>query len=265
MLRKCNELIDDRLVVKLGGKRGKYYLTAHALGQPSLIASRFGHRAIIELFMNQDVFLCLDSEFCNKQQVKTILDSVISSISTASKDSVVNILKLKLKNPNRLIETEPTWANGLRKLQMFEIVNRIGALVTYFLIDALNPEKIRVITNRKLGEKKLKTKYIQKEGAMQTDLIDIRLRNELQPLLLLWEFKNFLVKEKVSLDNVSTDTKVKMHSPYSISEKDFELLVNTFSETYPHISKKIESVKKGMEDDIELLYREMKYIERSKS
>lgn len=240
VLRKCNELMEDRLLEKIGGKRGKYYLTAYALGHPNLIASRFGHSAIVELFKNQDRFLCLDSEFTNKQLIKTVLDSI--AIRAATKD-------------NRVVGAEPAWTNGIRKLQMFEIVNRIGALVTYFLIDALNPEKIRVITNRKLKEKS-KIKYIQQEGAMQTDLIDKRLKNELQPLLLLWELKNYLVKDNLSTDNLSTDTKVKVKSQYHISEKDFALLVKTYSEIYPHISRKLESVKKEMESDNEKLYSE---------
>ena len=80
VLRKCNELINERALEKIGGKRGKYHLTAYALGHPNLIASRSGHRIIVELFMNQDMFLCLDTEFSNKQLIRTILDSVINSI-----------------------------------------------------------------------------------------------------------------------------------------------------------------------------------------
>ena len=160
-----------------------------------------------------------------------------------------------------MIETEPAWTDGLRKLQMFEIVYRIGAFVTYFLIDVLNPEKIPVITNRKkCGEKESKIKYIRKEGAMQTDLIDRRLRNVLQPLLLLWQLKNYLVKDKVSQDTLSTGTKVKIKSPYHISEKDYSLLVKTFSEICPHISRKFESVKKETESYNEYLYSEMNLI-----
>jgi len=254
VLRKCNELREDGLVLKKGGKRGKYYLTEHALGEPNLIAGRFGHRAIIEV-MDQEVPLCLDNVFCNKQIIRTILDSVKISRSTTEKDGILNIYKrLQLKNHSRILEPEATQAEDLRKLQMFETVNRIGALVTYFLIDALNPNKIPIVTG-----KKSKIKYIQKEGAMQTDLIDRRLRNELQPLLLLWEFKNLLTKERVSLN-----TKDKIRSPYHIFERDFKLLLNTFSDIYPNISKKLESVKKEIEGEIKCMYTE-RNIEAQKS
>ena len=153
---------------------------------------------------------------------------------------------MQLKNPSRILKQEVIQAEDLRKLQMFETVNRIGALVTYFLIDALNPNKIPIVTG-----KKSKIKYIQKEGAMQTDLIERRLRNELQPLLLLWEFKNLLTKERLSLN-----TKDKIRSPYHIFERDFKLLLNTFSDIYPNISKKLESVKKEIEGEIKCMYTE---------
>jgi len=144
-------LIKDGFVMKIGSKRGKYYLTSKALKDPTLRAHLFGMNAVKRLLNPtnlKDKFsiekISKKSKFCNnkiardiikrgKHLRKRIMKDNISEFQNQDYEQIQNYIKSQIPKSQLINETA---------LELFEVANRIGLFVTYTLLQALNPEQI---------------------------------------------------------------------------------------------------------------------------
>ena len=130
VLQYCNELVRKHYL-KRDGKKGKYHITGKARGEPSLLPFSLGMDAIGKML--DWTFISSNSKYCNNKLFWTI---IYGSKRSFNSDVVINIRDI---------------IGGLKidELVLFEMANRIGALILYILIGAMNPEITRLKLNGK--------------------------------------------------------------------------------------------------------------------
>lgn len=208
----CRELINDGDIVK-PNKRGRYFITEKVFNFPEFHASYFGNNAIKSI--RKDINrISTSNKFCNTTYNKKILEH-----------------KLQIDNEKEYY-----------KLQLFEFSNRIGALITYILLQSLNPNKI--YSNLEL------------EGKHKNEIIRSWCKNAVDIHLLLEEFEKldiinqgltnywpekFVEKNgRIKINRIKIDEKLSMHD---LEEKQFKKIISFYKEIYPHIFDSFEKIK----------------------
>ena len=115
---------------------------------------------------------------------------------------------------------------------------KIGAIMTYILLQALSPELIEKITKQ----------HQVKSKRTINRLIQDWVKEAISPLNILDEFsKEFRFQTKKS--NAKLDESV---SSYEIDQENIDKLLKTFASLFPSISKKLEHIYTNLENYVEM-------------
>jgi len=228
----CNDLIADDLVIK-EGKYGKYKLTFKAFGFPSYFSYSLGAKALkgIPYWQYSEDYL---KSFCNTHNCKC-----------------------KRIHPYNAADYEKTVAKILS-----EFVTRIGALITYQMIESLQFNKQTEINVGNTSNKRTRTaamRRISMSGEFVDTLILDYAKNAIKPSLILNEFFNFIDRERGILFGEDTMRQSKethddkSWSFYRVGEENYKKLRNAFAIAYPNFFESMESIKKELPEIISWL------------
>lgn len=187
-------------------KVDKYHITDKARGHPALIPFSLGTAACRDLLNWRHTFF--DNKYCNNQ--------MCSQKITQGMDRNCGGINLKYLFGNDEVD----------ELALFEFSNRIGAFVTYNLLQAIKPERE---TNTTLTSKVTKSNEGTDDMAFQW------MENVIKPGIILHEFCNMAIIERgISFEGES----------YIINKKTWEKLVNSFKKIYPYVYSDLETLKR---------------------
>jgi hypothetical protein len=231
----CNSLMMDDLVIKESGKRGKYKLTSKVFSDPSYFSYRLGDKATKDLRRWEYSQDYRKSFYNNASRKCTLFD--MQSINDNEK-------------------TVP--------MILTEFGNRIGALIVYQMIEALQFNKLMKVnvntkkrTKNQLRDKETeKGSEVMKKLKMSGEVVDKLVvdyaKNAIKPFLILNEFLNFVDHERGLLCNkdimrLSEETESdKSWSFYGIGIENYQMLRKSFAIAYPDIFESVESIKKQL-------------------
>jgi hypothetical protein len=151
----CKELMEDDLVMKGKGKRGKYHLTPKALSTDSFVSFVFGHDAM-ERLLNptdpKDIFsvenICTnkDSKFWDSKLARDIIEqgkSLCKHIDVPKHFSHEHDPVKRYILEQKYIRSHIPTAFLVNELALHltEFANRVAFLIIYTLLQTLNPEQ----------------------------------------------------------------------------------------------------------------------------
>jgi hypothetical protein len=166
--------------------------------------------------------------------------------------------------------------NDLDEINLFEFANRIGALITYIMIQALSPKKILSYNENLLGidvRIKGKDKYNMSSNWVNKAIIPTLILSE---FCKLWMMERGLaVLNKLPIDKylppeiqnyfLATQKEFRQYDPegsYSshleMDNENFSKLVNAFEKVYPNLFKEFENLRKGLPAELDSLIRTVK-------
>jgi hypothetical protein len=245
----CNSLMMDDLVIKEGGKRGRYKLTSKVFSDPSYFSYRLGDKATKDLSSweySQDY----RKSFCNNDNRKcTLFDT--QGINDYQK---------------------------MGAMILTEFGNRIGALIVYQMIEALQFNKLMKVnvntkkrTKNEVRDNESETgsaviREIKMSGAVVDKLVVDYAKNAIKPILILNEFLNFVDHERGLLFNKDimrqseeTDSD-KSWSFYGIGIENYQMLRKSFAIAYPDIFESLEIIKKQLPEMLSELRERKKEV-----
>ncbi len=231
-------LIKDGFVVKLGNKRGKYYLTSKALKDPTLRAHLFAMESVKRLlnptnlndiFRTENISTSKASKFCNNNKIarniiergrglrKSIMEHNESEFQNQNYEQIQNYVKSQI--PRSQIVDEIA-------LALFEFGNRIGFFVTYTLLQALNPEHVpsSVVADRTVLRDGLSLNWVDNA---------IRPRELLMEFINQWFISSRLRFQKDIAIQENTANNTDTYSVFEMDISDFDELVTAFNAAYP--------------------------------
>jgi hypothetical protein len=242
-------LIRDLYLIKEGGNRGKYILTEKAFNYPAVGGFLFGQKALIEIMNWQRKSITINNKLWNRELINRIIKSRVE--------------------PERKNSGEEQGEQNLEfyKFILFEFANRIGAYITYSMIQALNPHR--------------STKNIDLTGSQKNALVRDWLDNTISGQSILEEFEKISIVRKALIkptyeihpeymSNVSRNgtSDVKWvprsddnWSPHDTDANGFKNLFSAFNELYPGISERFQNI---MSESIEEIDDHEKYHQNIK-
>jgi hypothetical protein len=156
--------------------------------------------------------------------------------------------------------------------ELFEFGNKISALITYILLQALRPRDIRIN-----GTKNNETaKGIQLSGKEKTEQAKLWVEKTINPFRILFEFCKIPIVAKglavwagdipiekslpVEVQEKAKDIqkkrrKINSHDPlwtqFELDKENFNKLTTAFAEIYPEINAQLELIRKMLPDKIQ--------------
>ncbi|HEU4443554.1 MAG TPA: hypothetical protein VFR94_02655 [Nitrososphaeraceae archaeon] len=254
--RLCGELANDNWI-KRENKQAPYHLTQKAYGDPGLGAFLFSGQTARRSY--DKIIMSLDNKFCNKKLCGDISDPKKS----AHTDDIVN------------------------ELLLFEFVNRIGAWVTYIMMQAVRPDSVHIaIDGARFEIRKGKDK--DKVAETWIDSIKgMRLFYDFEQLKLVKRGRSIhdptpmdyrkilgaLSKGDRKTLNENSELKKKLKewlkdhynyfgsrrfdpfnplwSYYEMNKEDFDRLARAFRNLYPRLYEEFETIRKGLPHKIQ--------------
>jgi hypothetical protein len=151
----CKELMEDDLVMKGRGKRGKYHLTPKALSMDSFVSVTFGHEAMERLlnptdpkdkFAIENICTNRDNKFWDSKLVMDIIKqgkSLRQNIDVPRHFSHEHDpVKRYILEQNYIRSHIPvTFLGNELALHLTEFTSRVAFLIIYVLLQTLNPER----------------------------------------------------------------------------------------------------------------------------
>lgn len=214
----CNELVHEGLLLKSGGKFGKYHLNPKSFENPELNASLL-HRHIFRNFYDLGREpICIGNDFCNKELCKKII-----------------------------VGDDPSLVHHREGLSFFEFVLRIGTIILYELLQATRYAQEKTTIQLPNGEVNyiMKNEFVSKylNNAMSSSLLVSIFRDldivgkRLMPWELIEEAKN---------DEQAKKQQTQLESRPSIlelQEGKFEELENVFESIFPRLYQDLEKIR----------------------
>lgn len=223
----CNDLVSKALIVRSGGKFGKYHLTPKTLNEdPGLNAFLFATKIREQFNRLGNGAICGKSLFCNNDFCKQTFDM-------ADKDE---------NNPEQPVD----------ELYFFEFALRLGAIVMYQLI-----QSIRYSDD---GLQKHSSYNYDVSSTLKNEYIFKYIENAVTPVFLINVFRNWypihrrLKPESEGIQEVITNeegaTKVQQQNLKSLFPSILELregqlneIQVIFKNTFPDLFKELETIR----------------------
>jgi predicted transcriptional regulator len=245
--RYCIKL-DELGLIERKNKEAPYHITEKIYSYPMLGAHFFGNEAIRNI-RNRRKWLCDTTRFCNTKLCRSILKQNANTGHTHS---------------------------DLDEINLFEFANRIGALITYIMIQALSPKKILSYNENLLGIDvpiKGKDKFNMSHNWVNKAIIPTSILSEFCKLWMVErglavfnrlpidkslppEIQNaFLAKQK---ELRQYDPEDPYSSHLEMDNDNFSKLVNAFEKVYPNLFKEFENLRKRLPAEIDSLIRTYK-------
>ena len=195
----CNSLAKENLIVRSGGKFGKYHLIPKTFNEdPGLNAFLFGSTMTKKFHDLGRHPICVNNIFCNTEFCNDRL---------ALKD---------YDNPDNLVD----------EIHIFEFALRLGAVVTYELMQAIRFSQLQVPS---------RTSYL-----MKNDLLIKYIENAVRPLLLIQIFRKlFPVGRRLS----ESESETEPMSFLEIQHDKFDELQRIFKNTFPDLFVSLEKIR----------------------
>lgn len=199
--RNCNELIKTGMLKKIGGKRGKYHLGPRSIGNPRLAAIIFKEKTIKKFYNLGGKQLWVSNRFCNEDLCKRIVSKLREEKVVSSKD--------------------------LDELFMFEYVLRIGAILTYEIIQSI----------------RYTLRIPELSSSMKDSLIISWLDNLTEPLTFIRSFrKSPPISKRLKLETGNTREDSKL-SWLELQEGRFVDLERIYKSNFPDLFEDLEKIR----------------------
>ncbi len=207
--RICSKLL-LRHIIQKKNKRAKYHLTRKLYGDSNLLPFSLGMDAVSD--MQKWKYISVTNRFCNNEIAKKIMEY------------------WKWRNKTKLTAEDE---EQLDELSLFEFANRIGALVLYFLINAMNPKILG------LKIKGFDTFDTFAEFRDKDEMAISWIENSVKPARILQEFAKISIVTKGLEPFESLETSV-----YTLDEANYTKLVTAYSNVYRDIFDRLERIRK---------------------
>jgi hypothetical protein len=194
----CKDLIDDKYLVK-SGKFGKYRLGPKALEDSALYGFLFGSR-VASKFSDIQPFICEYSKFCKNKYCRELLN----------------------QSPNWRARNEDLHD----QLELFEFALRIGAIITYELIQSAKYAKPEYLSAAKKNERILKW-----------------IENSVRPFLLLNLFRGSMPVAKRRKDISGIGKKSQTYSLLALEDKKLTEIEELYTEIFPRLFSDLEKIR----------------------
>lgn len=250
----CEDLKREGLVVKKG-KFANYKITINAFDYPSLSGFVFGNKVIGQIIGSKKIignerrWICEYSKFCNNELCRKLNmhekfcdDHLHRSIIDGTKDQKsLNGHEIKM-----LEEHEEMVNTQLDELDLFEFANRIGAVITYTMIQALRSTRL---IHKSPGPAGDKNHQIALTGIEIDNRARMWVNNAIKPQSILSEFaKQYIIKR--GLKGSFKDPGGSSWSFYDLDEINFKKLTATFENAFPEYFKELEEIREEMPEEI---------------
>jgi hypothetical protein len=212
----CEELKLDGMVTK-NGKFGKYFITSKAIGSPEIGGFLFGSKAMQQFYSferpastsNLKKWLSVNNKFCDNEYCKSI-------VLGKPYEEII---------PDRRLKDQ---------LGLFEFVIRIGAIITYEMVQALKYDSSPILKNQ-VNKDILAWKWVD---------------NVIRPELILKAFAECEPVYRILKRNKNID---EQRGPfYEVDKKDdLKQLTRSLENVFPEVYEKLESIMKWIPDEVE--------------
>jgi hypothetical protein len=243
------ELIEEGLTTK-HGKQGNYVLTSRVVYSDHRFLARKFSEEIMWMVMHDPAFrfqyFCVDNKFGSDRLAKR---------------------KNHLINQNyTFFHDNPDAKSEMDAILIYEFANRIGAIVTYLIINAF-----QFYSKATINVGKRKIPIVGSIDKLILDWLDAALR----PYMLLNEFHKFIGRERTSIfgeeilrrtkepelvpppspkiinNPKSKSRELRRWSFYQTQESEYKRLNKAFAAVYPDFFKHAEGIRKKLPKEIE--------------
>lgn len=217
--RLCKELENEFWIFKRH-KGDKYHLTEKSRNSPNSVPFFLGDSGLVQSRFWSPI--CASNKFCNNRLTRRLIRSKGMKITGNG------ILYLY---GNR----------GIEEMVLFEFANRIGALITYLLIQALRPRKSEIAMDSVL---------VEVENADDYELARKWIRKAINPESILDIFSDLPLLNR-RIKHIKLREK-KLSAV--VDEKGYRRLIETFRIVYHDIFENLETKRKQIVADSEEIY-----------
>jgi predicted transcriptional regulator len=222
-------LIAKKLIRREAGRQGKYFPTEYAYRDTRLSADVFGSKFRSGL-LKKDILVTTNKGTEYQIPPEYCIDFTIYR----------KYFEPKFTEQDRIERT------------LFEFSNKIGAFITFTLIQAMSRDNKRLI--------------FSKENIARDELIEEWIKNAILAIIpaLAWEFKHAVYK---SLDkypkNYKSKVKFMSRKPrFLFSKNDSQHLSNAFTRIYPLISYELEKILNELPNATDSFKAQIEYAEQ---
>lgn len=245
----CKELISQGYLHDKENKFGRYKWTGKILGDPKLRAFLFAGKTIRRILL-WNKWICKNNKFCRKDFSKKILfhhEYCKDKLHRKILDDRIKSLSFDLINiddRNAIKKHFNSVDSQMDQLTLFEFANRIGALITYVLIDAVRPSRKTFGIYGAVGEKE-RTLNRQDKDDWSIDWVSRALNMH----MVLWEFcKLWPVQRGMKPFIDSQDPSYSFYD--TADEENFKKLTDAFRNVYPDLFEELEKIRETLPHEI---------------
>jgi hypothetical protein len=212
----CKQMLKNGLLIK-SGKFGKYHLGPKSLEDSGLHGFIFGTEVTKQFYSLRD-FICTTNKFCNNEYCKSVLEGRPYKEIIPDKDLYDEV-------------------------HLFEFAIRIGAIISYELIESMKYAQLPNLN------------YVKRN-----DLILKWIDNVIRPLLLIQIFRRLYPVSK-RLRRISNTGKQKDErlSFFEIDKEKFIEIERTFKSTFPHLFEDLEKIRGSISAEVD---RRLHYVNK---
>ena len=218
----CNELIQEGLLLKNGGKFGKYHLNPKSFENPALNASLLQRHVSRSFYDLGQEDICVRNDFCNKELCKKIIAG-----------------------------DDPSLVHYREGLSFFEFSLKMGAIILYELLQAVR------FTQRHMQEKaNIQLPNSEMGYTIKNEFAFKYLNNVISSSLLVSVFRDLDIVgkrlkpwdliEEAKNDEQERKQQEQLESRPSILELEegkFEELENVFKSIFPRLYEDLEKIR----------------------
>jgi hypothetical protein len=217
----CNELVQEGLLLKSGGKFGKYHLNPRSFENPELNASLLQRHVSRNFYDLGQEDICVGNDFCDKELCKKIIAG-----------------------------NDPSLIHYREGLSFFEFALRMGAIILYELLQAVR------YTQKHIQKTKIQLPNSEMGYTMKNEFVFKYLNNVISSSLLVSIFSDLDIVgkrlmpweliEEAKNDEQVREQQAQLESRPSIlelQEGKFEELEDVFKSIFPQLYRDMEKIR----------------------
>jgi predicted transcriptional regulator len=227
--RYMKRLIAKKLIRRETGRQGKYFPTEHAYRDTRLSADVFGR----------------------KFRSSLLKENILVTTNKRTEYHLPSWYCIDFTIYRKYFEPKFSEEDKIEH-ELFEFSNKIGAFITFTLIQAMSRDNTHLI--------------FSKENIARDELIEEWIKNVVLAIIpaLAWEFKSAAYK---SLDKYPNNykSKVKFMSKrprFLFSKHDAHVLSGAFTRIYPLLNYKLEKILKELPDSTDSFKAQLEHMEQ---
>jgi DNA-binding transcriptional regulator GbsR (MarR family) len=228
------------LIEKKGGKFGKYHVKNNIYENPSNSAHLLMDKVFVSGCSTGKSYI---------SEPRLIIDLLRSFIPTQK-----SYISLSRERSLSKIDWSDKSLENIKRIQLFSFAIRIGAYITYSLIQSMSPKRWNP---RFDGVPLAKT-----SGKGNDQAVEEYVKNCINPLVIFWKFRQLDTvlgglqynESKKSYDGLTLNPH---WSRYRLDENVYNKLVNSFKEIWPDVFEFLEIMSKEAEQDLEGIIKEI--------